>query len=211
MLSIDHFVIGARDLDQGTAWAMERFGVAPSGGGKHPLMGTHNSLWRLGMCYLEVIAIDPAAEKPAHARWYGLDELDVQDSLMERPRLLTWVVASDDLATDRARAPIDPGPMRRFTRGDLWWDLSIPLDGKPRKNGTYPAMISWPEDVQPPAKTLMDSGLRVEKFTIAGPTGLHKDLKSYGVSDLYERQTTTGQPALDLTLRSVETLQTIAV
>jgi len=33
--------------------------------GAHPLMGTHNRLLALGDLYLEVIAVDPAAQPPA--------------------------------------------------------------------------------------------------------------------------------------------------
>ena len=36
-------------------------GVPMAGGGKHPLMGTHNRLIGLGDLYLEVISIDPDA------------------------------------------------------------------------------------------------------------------------------------------------------
>jgi hypothetical protein len=40
--SIDHLVIAADSLEQGEDWRAATFGVQPSGGGKHPLMGTHN-------------------------------------------------------------------------------------------------------------------------------------------------------------------------
>ncbi|MDQ0821369.1 hypothetical protein QFZ79_003744 [Arthrobacter sp. V4I6] len=40
--SIDYLVIAADSLEQGAAWCAATFGVQPSGGGKHPLMGTHN-------------------------------------------------------------------------------------------------------------------------------------------------------------------------
>jgi hypothetical protein len=66
--SIDHLVIAADSLEQGADWRAT-FGVQPSGGGKHPLMGTHNRVIAISSesfpdCYLEVIAIDPNAPAP---------------------------------------------------------------------------------------------------------------------------------------------------
>lgn len=65
---IDHLVIAADSLEQGAAWCDARFGVQPSGGGKHSFMGTHNLLMaisteRFPRCYLEIIAIDPEAPR----------------------------------------------------------------------------------------------------------------------------------------------------
>ena len=72
MYEFDHLVIAAESLDAGVAWAEERLGVSLEVGGQHLRYGTHNAL--LGLAdglYLEVIAIDPAGGKPAHARWFG--------------------------------------------------------------------------------------------------------------------------------------------
>jgi Glyoxalase-like domain len=66
---IDHLVIAADSLEQGSAWCAATFGgVQFSGGGRHPLMGTHNGVIAISSesfpdCYLEVIAIDPEACK----------------------------------------------------------------------------------------------------------------------------------------------------
>jgi hypothetical protein len=40
--SIDHLVIAADSLEQGEDWRAATFGVQPSGGGKHPLMGRYS-------------------------------------------------------------------------------------------------------------------------------------------------------------------------
>ncbi len=65
-LRLDHLVISARTLDEGTQYVADTLGVAPAGGGAHPLMRTHNRLLNLwGGVYLEVIAIDPEAAEPA--------------------------------------------------------------------------------------------------------------------------------------------------
>src|SRR5687768_5121509 len=90
---IDHLVVAADSLEQGVAWCEGTLGVQPAGGGKHPLMGTHNRLLaisseRFADCYLEIIAIDPAAAAPARARWFGLDDPALREALRERPRLV---------------------------------------------------------------------------------------------------------------------------
>ncbi len=67
--AIDHLVAAAGTLEQGREWLAGRLGVAPQPGGRHVLMGTHNLVLRLGAdVYLEIIAIDSAAEAPARPR-----------------------------------------------------------------------------------------------------------------------------------------------
>src|SRR6478735_419898 len=70
---IDHLVVAARTLDQGVQWCEATLGVTPGAGGEHPLMGTHNRLLRIATvqyprAYLEIIAIDPAAQTPSRRR-----------------------------------------------------------------------------------------------------------------------------------------------
>ncbi len=77
-------------LADGVAWVEATLGVPMQPGGRHPTMGTHNALLRLGRsAYLEVIAIDPDAPPPSRPRWYGLDDLAPDAPA----RLATWVVA----------------------------------------------------------------------------------------------------------------------
>ena len=63
MAKLDHLVIMAHTLDEGVAWCAATLGITPGTGGKHPHMGTHNRLLRLGSAefpraHLEVIAIN---------------------------------------------------------------------------------------------------------------------------------------------------------
>lgn len=62
--SLDHLVVVAPTLAAGAQYVEERLGVVMQPGGKHPRMGTHNLLLRLGDCYLEVIAPNPDAPAP---------------------------------------------------------------------------------------------------------------------------------------------------
>ena len=65
MFELDHLVVAARDLDEGTAFVQDLLGVPLEPGGKHDAMGTHNRLLNLGGgVYLEIITIDPDAPAP---------------------------------------------------------------------------------------------------------------------------------------------------
>jgi hypothetical protein len=69
LATLDHLIVAAVTLADGIEYIAEITGVAPRPGGKHAAMGTHNALLRLGeQVYLEIIAIDPAAAKPARPR-----------------------------------------------------------------------------------------------------------------------------------------------
>lgn len=168
---IDHLAIGAATLEDGAAWVAQRLGVAPQGGGRHPRMGTHNRLLRLGKGqYLEVIAVDPDAPPPDRPRWFGLDDPAVQARLAERPRLLGWIARTDTLAEARAAAD-DPdlfGPAEEMSRGSLSWRITIRPDGASPAGGALPSLIQWPEGAHP-CDALPEVGCRLESLTLHHP------------------------------------------
>ncbi len=163
MSALDHLVIAAPDLDAGSDWFRRRTGLDLSPGGEHPLMGTHNRLLSLGAeAYLEVIAINPAATRPDHPRWFDLDRFGGETALR------TWVVRCDDLDAALAAAPPGSGTPRDFARGDLRWRMAVPGDGRLPFDNLFPALIEWQTDAHP-APRLPDSGARLRSLTLAHP------------------------------------------
>ena len=74
MHKLDHIVLGANTLKEGTDYLEKKLGLSLSEIGYHHNMGTHNRVIKIGEnIYLEVIAIDPNANKPKHFRWFNLD------------------------------------------------------------------------------------------------------------------------------------------
>lgn len=166
---LDHLAVAATDLASGTAWLEARLGVALAPGGAHPRMGTHNRVLRLGDgVYLELIAIDPDAPPPGRPRWFGLDEPELAARLAERPRLVAWAAASDDLGAAVAASPFPHGPIHEMTRGDLVWRITIPDDGRVVEGGAVPTLIEWPPGVHP-TKRMPNSGCTLERLTIRHP------------------------------------------
>ncbi len=162
-MRLDHLVISCETLEEGAALVEETLGVAPVAGGRHAYMGTHNRLLSLGPeAYLEVIAIDPGARAPDHARWFGLD------GFSGPPRLTNWVVRCDDLAQAAARAPRGVGRITALSRGDFRWAITIPQGGILPFDGIYPGLIQWHGDTHPAAH-LPDAGLRMERLSLRYP------------------------------------------
>ncbi|MEL6680415.1 MAG: VOC family protein [Pseudomonadota bacterium] len=164
MAKIDHLVFGASRLAEGEAWMTAQLGVPAAAHGRHALMSTHNALWRLDDCYLEVIAVDPDAPDPGRPRWYGLDDPAVRARLAEGPGLLTWVVEVDDLA---AANGADHGSALRVTRDALSWQLTVPEDGRLRAEGTLPTLIVWDTGSPSPATTLEPSGCTLDQLVLS--------------------------------------------
>ncbi|TAG23549.1 MAG: VOC family protein [Rhodobacterales bacterium] len=162
MLRLDHLAVVAGRLEDGVAEVERLLGVAMAGGGKHPLMGTHNRLLGLGDIYLEVIAVDPDAPAPTLPRWFDMDRF------RGPPRLANWVAGCDDLAAEVARGPDGIGQPLTLQRGDYRWQMAVPGDGRLPFDGAFPALIQW-EGPAHPARALPDVGLRLARLEIAHP------------------------------------------
>ncbi len=162
MLVFDHLAVTAVTLEEGVAVVEAALGVALSGGGQHPHMATHNRLLGLGDLYLEVIAVDPAAPRPAWPRWFDMDRFTGP------PRLTNWVAACEDIEAELALSPAGTGEPVALQRGDYRWQMAIPADGRLPFDGCFPALIEW-EGPLHPARTLPDAGVRLTRFEIAHP------------------------------------------
>jgi hypothetical protein len=162
MLRIDHLAVVATRLEDGVAAVERLLGVPMAGGGKHPLMGTHNRLLGLGDLYLEVIAADPGAPDPGRPRWFDMD------CFTGPPRLTNWIAGCDDLAAEVALGPQGIGKPIALARGDYRWQMAVPEDGRLPFDGAFPALIQW-EGTAHPAPALPDHGLRLSRLEIGHP------------------------------------------
>lgn len=161
-LALDHIAISAKTLEAGADWVEMALGVPLAGGGKHPHMGTHNRLLSLGDLYLEVIAIDPKAPKPAWPRWFDLD------AFRGPPRLTNWICRTADLDAALSVAPPGAGTATDLTRGDYRWRFAVPATGKLPFDDCHPALIQWQGELHP-AKALRDHGIRLTGLQITHP------------------------------------------
>lgn len=162
MLTFDHLAVTAETLDAGVAAVEAALGVALAGGGKHPHMATHNRLLGLGDLYLEVIAADPDAPRPAWPRWFDMD------NFTGRPRLTNWIARCDDLDAVLAAVPPGCGTPVSLQRGDYRWQMAVPADGTLPFDSCFPALIHWQGTLHP-AQALPDAGLRLTRLEVAHP------------------------------------------
>ena len=155
---IDHLVVAAKTLELGVQWCEATLGVTPGPGGDHPQYGTHNRLFKIAtpanpLAYLEIIAINPAAARPAKApatRWFDLDDVALQAAVSAEPRLLHFVANTDDIQAARIalkKLEIERGPAvhasRHSRRGLLQWQITVREDGQRLFNGALPSLIQW--------------------------------------------------------------------
>ncbi|WP_321884528.1 VOC family protein [Paraburkholderia bannensis] len=202
-LRLDHLVISARTLEEGVQYVADKLGATPTGGGAHPLMRTHNRLLGLwGGAYLEVIAADPNARGAAssqtpgqsgRARLFALDDPHVQASLDKGPYLSHWVARVEpprDLARWRTQYPQRIAELVPMTRGDLSWQLSVPLDGsfpqwQGAGDGMLPSLIQW-DTPRHPSQMLAETGIALRALTAYHPQAqaLREQLEWLGAAHL---------------------------
>lgn len=169
-MQLDHLTIIAPTLAAGAEHVRNLLGIDMPFGGRHPEMGTHNLLVRLGAdVFLEVIARDPDVADPLRPRWFGLDDVNaVQRAWDAGFRLAGWVARTSDIDADLARHGDVFGQKVRVSRGDRSWLISVPPDGSLPANGVAPSLIDWGQRGTP-AKAIPDLGLSLVKFMIDHP------------------------------------------
>jgi len=220
-LRIDHLVVSARTLDEGTQYVADTLGVAPAGGGAHPSMRTHNRLLNLwGGAYLEVIAIDPAAAEPAEARarLFALDDPAVRARLEKGPYLSHWAARVErpkNLALWQAQYPQRIPRVVPMTRGDFTWSLTVADDGafpawQGAGDGIVPSLIQW-DTPRHPSDLLPETGLALKSLN-----GWHRQadavaqqLQWLGARHLIVLQATDGEPSLSAEIETPAGLKTL--
>ena len=203
-VALDHLIVAAGTLEQGVAWCEATLGITPGPGGKHPLMGTHNRLFKIAtvaypQAYFEIIAIDPEAQTPPHPRWFGLSEPAVQAALRDQgPRLIHAVARSTMLDMHRwglITVGCKPGDPVNLERGTYCWQMLVRSDGGMDAGGALPTLLQW---LGPhPADAMPESSATLRALALSGINDRARDvLRPRGVQVSAE---TTG-PALRATL-----------
>lgn len=166
---LDHIVVGATSLEEGVAFIRERLGVDMPAGGKHPHMGTHNRLMRIGEAvFLEVIAIDPEAPKPDRHRWFALDDAAMQMRLKAGPQVISWVSRSPDIEATAQSASYALGRILPLSRGHLNWLFAVPDDGMVHEGGVLPHVLQWDKNLRP-WEQMADLGCRMAELILHHP------------------------------------------
>lgn len=170
MLSLDHLTIVAPTLKDGVEHVRACLGIEMPYGGRHPEMGTHNHVLRLGdEAYLEVIAVDPGGLVPASPRWFGLgDPKAVRSHWTAGLRLRGWVARTNDLdAVLAVHGPVLGGAIR-VSRDGNHSRISMPRDGSLPLGGALPSVIER-GGREPPAQRMLDLGARLTGFELEHP------------------------------------------
>ena len=196
---LDHLVVAAASLEEGAAWCRDTFGFAPTAGGEHPLMATHNRVFRVDSpafrrAYFEILAVNPDAPPPGRARWFDLDDGRLREVLSRGPRLVHFVVRTNDAAQAARRLRglgIERGSVlaaeRPTPQGALRWKITVRGDGQRLYDGALPTLIEW-GDVHP-CDNLPASGITLESLELAHPQAalLQSAFEAVGLGQLQAR------------------------
>jgi len=160
-LRVDHLVYGVPgSLDEACAAFEAATGVAPTKGGVHKGLGTHNAIVALGgaedgscgaSCgYLELLALDPAQQPRPERVWMAMESVAARGE----PRLVTWAHTParglEACAAAAAAAGYQPGDVQSFSRltpdgRTLQWQLAYRhyTEAMLPSDGLVPFLIEW--------------------------------------------------------------------
>jgi len=219
---IDHLLVVAQTLELGVQWCEATLGISPGPGGDHAQYGTHNRLFKIAtpanpLAYFEIIAINPAAVRPANApakRWFDMDDPALQAAVAIEPRLVHFVANTSDIQAARTalnEQEIDRGPAvqanRHSRRGLLQWQITVREDGQRLFNGALPSLIQWgkPDAAEPlrlhPRNSLPRSGVTLQGISATHPTAV-KLQAAYDAIGLTGVKMDAGPPNITATLHT---------
>src|SRR5258708_19182424 len=143
MLKLDHISVIAPSLAEGVSHVRACLDLDVPFGQRHAYMATYNHLLQLGdTVYLEIVALDPDAEGPGRARWFGLDDRKkVRSDWDEGRRLRGWVARTDAIEAVIAGRGDIFGAKVALPAVNSSFDFAIPDDGSLPLDGAAPSII----------------------------------------------------------------------
>jgi hypothetical protein len=161
MNKLDHIVIAANTLEEGTTYIENKLRIKLSEIGYHKDMGTYNRVVKISKrVYLEVISIDRNCEQLKSKRWFNLDSLKLQSQLKKSPRVIGYVIENEDTKILKYYEPFF-----RASRGKYKWKFAMPdtnvstIADQPYLNGIIPSLINW--ESEKPIKKMQDNHLNL--------------------------------------------------
>jgi len=178
MHKLDHIVLGCNTLREGTDYLEKKLGLSLSEIGYHHHMGTHNRVIKISKnIYLEVIAIDPNANKLKHFRWFNLDNKRQQARLKISPQIIGYVIENKDPDILKFY-----NPFFEASREDYQWEFAIPksdnnlINENLIESGLVPSLIKWKS--KKPVYQMVNNHFKLDKIQIE-LTRDHMEYKPY--------------------------------
>lgn len=170
MLKLDHLTVIAPTLSDGVEHVRACLDLDVPFGQRHDYMGTYNHLLQLGeKVYLEIIALDPDAQPPPRARWFGLDDKKtVMFDWDAGRRLRGWVARTDVMNTVLAGRESIFGRKVALPWTSSSFDFAMPDDGSLPLSGAAPSVIDRRGKARSMAN-IADLGARLESFSLQHP------------------------------------------
>ncbi len=166
MHKLDHVVIAANTLEEGTSYIENKLLIKLSNIGYHSEMGTHNRVVKISKSvYLEVISIDPNCGHLKSKRWFNLDSLKLQSQLRKSPRVIGYVIENQDITILKYYEAFF-----RASRGKYKWKFAMPRNNSSilvdqfYLSGIIPSLINW--ESEKPINKMEDNHLNLEEIQI---------------------------------------------
>ena len=145
MNKLDHIVIGAFTLEEGTKFVEGKLQSKLSDIGYHENLGTHNRVIRIDdNVYLEVIAINPQSRNLKVRNCFNLDNSKLQSKLKKSPQIISYVIENNDINILKYY-----DPFFEVSRANYRWQFAMPsykkniLNDDIIESGIIPSLISW--------------------------------------------------------------------
>jgi len=166
MHKLDHVVIAANTLEEGTSYIENKLHIKLSEVGYHSDMGTHNRVVKISKSvYLEVISVDPNCVDLKSKRWFNLDNLKLQSKLRNSPRVIGYVIENGDTKILKYYEPFFS-----VSRGEYKWKFAMPrinssiLADQFYLSGIIPSLINW--ESEKPIIKMQDNHLNLKKIHV---------------------------------------------